>query len=182
MKKNILVLTGSARVGGNSDLMADAFIKGAITAGHEVVKCEAGRKTIKGCIACDKCFSNGTACIFNDDFNEIATYIEKADMIVFATPMYWYTFPSQLKGVIDKLYSFIVGEKKLNVTDCMLLVCGEDADVSNFDGIIRTYQIFTSYLKWADKGQLIIPGVFNKGDILSTDYLVRAEEMGNNIQ
>ena len=181
MKKNILVLTGSARVGGNSDLLADAFIKGATQAGHEVVKYEVGNKNIKGCTACNTCFSKGTPCSFQDDFNNIAPYIEKADMLVFATPLYWYNFPSQLKAVIDKLYSFFIGKKKLNIKESALLVCGEEKNESAFDAIISTYKLIHSYLKWADRGQLVVPGVFKKGDILSTDYLVRAEKMGSNI-
>lgn len=181
MKKNILVLIGSGRVGGNSYLLADSFIKGATQAGHEVVKCEVGKKNIKGCIGCDTCYSKGTPCSFDDDFNDIAPQIEKADVIVFATPIYWYTFPSKLKGVIDKMYSFIIGEKKINVKESMLLVCGEEKDESAFDGIISTYKRINAYQKWTDVGTLVVPGVLNRGDVLSTDYLVRAEEMGRNI-
>lgn len=181
MKKNVLVLNGSPRVGGNSDLLADAFIKGATKSGHEVVKCEVGRKNIKGCIACNTCYSKGTPCSFHDDFNNIAPLIEKADVIVFATPLYWYSFSSQLKAAIDKMYSFIIGEKKLNIKESMLLVCGEENNESAFDGIITTYKLICSYQKWTDRGQLVVPGVLDKGDILSTDYLVRAEEMGRNI-
>lgn len=181
MKKNILVLNGSPRVRGNSDLLADAFIKGANEAGHEVVKCDVCKKNIKGCIACNTCYSKETPCSFNCDFNNIAPLIEKADVIVFATPLYWYTFPSQLKAIIDKMYSFIIGEKKLNIKESMLLVCGEENNESAFDGIISTYKLICSYQKWTDRGQLVVPGVINKGDILSTNYLIRAEKMGSNI-
>lgn len=182
MKKNILVLIGSARVGGNTHLLADAFIKGATKAGHEVVRYEVGRKNIKGCIGCDTCYSKGTPCTFDDDFNDIAPKIEKADVIVFATPLYWFNFPSKLKGVIDKMYSFIIGGKKINVKESVLLVCGEDTDESAFDGIISTYTKINAYQQWTDIGTLIVPGVLNKGDILSTNYLARAEEIGSNIQ
>lgn len=63
----------------------------------------------------------------------------------------------------------------------MLLVCGETNNESDFDGIIGTYKLILSYQKWTDRGQLVVPGVLNKGDILSTDYLVRAEKMGSSI-
>jgi len=181
MKKSILVLTGSPRVGGNSDLLADAFIKGATKAGHEVVKCEVGKKNIMGCKACDTCYSKGKPCSFDDDFNSIAPLMEKADVIVFITPLYWFTFPTQLKVVIDKTYSFIIGGKELKIKESMLLVCGEADDESVFDGIISTYKLIADYQKWTDRGHLIIPGVLNKGDILSTKYLVLAEKMGHNI-
>ncbi|TWH46753.1 flavodoxin family protein [Sporomusa sp. KB1] len=181
MKKSILVVTGSPRVGGNSDLLADAFIKGAAKAGHEVVKCEAGRKNIMGCKACDTCYSKGKPCSFDDDFNSIAPLMEKADVIVFITPLYWFTFPTQLKALIDKTYSFIIGKKEQNIKESMLLVCGEEKDEAVFDGIITTYERIANYQKWTDRGQLIVPGVLNKGDVLSTNYLVLAEKMGHNI-
>jgi hypothetical protein len=61
----------------------------------------------------------------------------------------------------------------------MLLVCGEDDDEAPFDSIIRTYKLIAHYQKWTDKGQLIVPGVLNRGDISSTKYLALAEEMGH---
>ncbi len=180
MKKSILVLTGSPRVGGNSDLLADAFKKGATEAGHEVIQCEVGKKNIMGCKACDTCYSKGKPCSFDDDFNSIAPLLEKTDMVVFVTPLYWFTFPAQLKAAIDKMYSFIIGGKKLKIKESMLLVCGEDEE-SVFDGIINTYKRMVCYQKWTDRGHLIVPGVLNKGDVLSTEYLVLAEKMGRNI-
>lgn len=181
MKKNILVLTGSPRARGNSDLLADAFIKGASEAGHEVMKYEAGKKNIMGCKACDTCYSKGKPCSFDDDFNRVVPLIEKAEMIVFVTPLYWFTFPAQLKAVIDKLYALIMGEKELKIKESMLLVCGEDDKEAAFGGIIGTYEQIADYQKWTDRGQLIVPGVLNKGDIVSTKYLPIAEEMGRNI-
>ena len=181
MKKNILVLTGSPRPGGNSELLADAFIKGATDAGHEVAKCEAGKKNIMGCKACDTCYSKGKPCSFDDDFNSIATFIENADAIIFITPLYWFTFPTQLKAVIDKMYSFLIGERGLKIKESMLLVCGEAEDESVFGGIVDTYKQIAGYQKWTDRGRLVVPGVYKKGDILSTKALVLAEEMGKNI-
>jgi multimeric flavodoxin WrbA len=179
--KNILVFNGSPRTGGNSDLLVDAFIKGATKAGHEVEQCEVGKQSTIGCKACDACYSKGKPCSFDDDFNRIASLMEKADAIVFITPLYWFTFPAQLKAAIDKMYSFIIGGKELNINESMLLVCGEADDESAFDGIISTYQMMAYYQKWTDRGHLIVPGVRNKGDVLTTKYLALAEEMGRNI-
>ena len=120
--KNILILTGSPRVGGNSDLMADAFQKGAESAGHKVIRYEAGRNAILPCRACESCFSNGKACVWDDRFsNELAPLIEEADVIVLATPLYWFTFPAQLKAAIDKMYSFIIGERNIAGKEAFLL-------------------------------------------------------------
>lgn len=181
MSKNILVLTGSPRKGGNSDLLADAFIKGAKTAGHTVTKFEAGRKDIKGCTACDTCYSKGDACTLGDDFNELAPLMEKANMLVIATPMYWFTFPAQLKAALDKMYALLIGEREFGIKESVLLVCAETEDEKDFDGIIKTYQLIANYLKWRDVGTLVIPKVNAKGDILKTDALEKAEKMGSHI-
>lgn len=181
MKKNILVLTGSPRKGGNSDLMADAFIKGAVSIGHEVVKFETATKSINGCKACNTCFSKGVACSFKDDFNELAPLLEKADAIVFVTPLYWYSFPTQIKAAIDKLYAFIIGEKSLKIKESLLLVCGEVKDEKVFDGIVKSYELIANDRKWIDRGKLIVSGVNNKGDIYKTDALEKAEKFGRSI-
>jgi multimeric flavodoxin WrbA len=174
-------LTGSPRTGGNSDLLAAAFIKGATQAGHEVVECQVGRKSIMGCKACDTCYSTGKPCSFDDDFNNIAPLLETAEAIIFITPLYWFTFPTQIKAVIDKMYAFIIGRKKLKINESMLLVCAEAADEAYFEGIVSTYKILADYQKWTDRGQLTVPGVYKKGDVLSTNYLELAEKMGRSI-
>lgn len=155
MSKNILVLTGSPRKGGNSDKLADAFIAGAQQAGHTTVKYTTADKRIKGCIDCKTCFSKGVACSIPDDFNELAPLVEQADMIVFATPLYWFSFPVQLKAAIDKFYSFFIGKRALKIKECALLVCGGDKDESNFEGIVKSYQLSARFLSWKDSGIVV---------------------------
>lgn len=117
MKKNILVLTGSFRRNGNSDLMAEAFIKGAQEAGHDVTKVETAHKSFSVCKACKQCYSNGKACPFDEAFSELAPHILDADVIVISTPLYWFTFPAQLKAALDKFYSFMVAEKSIKMKE-----------------------------------------------------------------
>lgn len=182
MEKNILVLTASPRKGGNSDLMAEAFIKGATESGHSVTKFEIRNHKFNGCRACDTCWSKGTACSFNDGFTELAPLLEKADTIVFATPMYWFGFPSQLKAAIDKLYAYFVAACKipLNISESILLICGELGEES-FNGSIFTYKEIAKLMKWNDKGILIVPEVLDKGAITKTAALEKSEIMGRNI-
>lgn len=178
---NILVLTGSPRKGGNSDKMADAFIAGARQAGHEATKYTAADKRIKACIACDRCYSMGEACAVDDDFNGLAPLAEKADMIVFATPVYWFTFPAQLKTALDKFHSFLVGNRGIRGKDCALLACAASPSEEYLEGIAATYKLIARYLGWTDKGIVAIPGVVGKGDIEKTDGLARAEALGKSI-
>jgi multimeric flavodoxin WrbA len=181
MGKNIIVLTGSPRKGGNSELLARAFIEGTMSKGHEVTLFESAKKNIKGCIACNTCFSKGQACSIDDDFSEIANSIENADVIVFCTPLYWFSFPSQIKAIIDKMYSFIIGKKNLKIKEAILMVCAETEDINDFDGIIKTYEGILHYQGWKDRGRILIPNVYEIGAILKTAGLEKAKELGMNI-
>ncbi len=181
MSKNILVLTGSPRKGGNTDKLADAFIAGARQAGHTTVKYTTAAKNIQGCIDCQTCFSKGSACSVPDDFAELAPLVEQADIIVFATPLYWFTFPAQLKAAIDKCYSFFIGKRPLKIKECILLVTGGGMELNTYDGIVKSYKLIAEFLKWKDSGIIIVPGLHDKEDILKTDGLQRAEILGKSI-
>lgn len=182
-KKNILVLTGSPRRNGNSDRMADAFIKGALSIGHDVSRFDAARKKIGNCIACKACWKKDKPCFFQDDFDELAPLLEAADVIVFSTPIYWFTFPAQIKAAIDKMNAYL-GKScthSLKIKESLLLVCGADEGMEIFEGIIVTYKQISKYMNWDDKGVLAVPEVREKGDISATDALVKAEEYGKSI-
>lgn len=181
MGKSILVLTGSPRKGGNSDLLADAFIKGARAAGHDVTKYGTAFKEIGGCRACDRCYSKGKACVFDDDFNELAPLIEQSDVMVFATPLYWFTFPAQLKAALDKMYAFTGGKRPGVPKEGLLLSVAETSVLSDFDGLVKAYELSLAYMKWKDLGHLLVPSVPAVGDILRTDALERAEALGRSI-
>ncbi|MBN7773210.1 flavodoxin family protein [Clostridium aminobutyricum] len=179
MKKRILVLTGSPRKGGNTELLAEAFIKGAEAAGHTVMKYETAVKHIGGCEACNSCYTQeGQACVFKDDFNMLAPMMENCDVIVIATPLYWFTFPAQLKAALDKMYSLLIGGIQSNIKESMLLACAGGAEESDFDGLVKTYELIAAYQNWTDLAHLLVPSVHEKGDILNTHALKKAEELG----
>ncbi len=181
--KNILVLTGSPRKGGNSDLLAEAFMKGAISSGHTVNKFETAFKSIQGCKACKACWSTETACIFKDGFTELEPLLEKADLIVFATPLYWFGMSSQLKAAIDRFYAYMRDNcrRPLKATESVLLACGNDKDPEIFDGLIGTYRGMANYLKLTDRGIIAVTNVDEIGDIKKTDALKQAEDLGKKI-
>jgi multimeric flavodoxin WrbA len=179
--KNIVIITGSSRKNGNSELLAKSFKEGAEEAGHIVFLFEIASKKLSPCIACDTCFSKDRACSFSDDFNELAPSLENADTIVLCTPLYWFTFSAKIKMIIDKLYSFDIGKKKLKISEALLIVCAETDDIMDFDGIIKTFELILNYKKWKNAGILTVPNVNKIGDIKNTDGLNRAKEMGINI-
>ncbi len=181
MNKKVLVITGSARFEGNSDLMADAFIQGAQAAGNTVTKVEAAKLKLTPCRVCNTCYSKGVACSYQDDFNQIAPFIEEADVIAFATPLYWSSYPAQLKMIIDKFYALCIGQKSVENKSSCLLLCGEDNDDFVYSGLLDSYKSMANFLKWSDAGQLVMKGVNDKGQIKDTDGLKKAEELGRNI-
>ena len=183
MKKNILVLTGSPRKNGNSDRMAEAFIKGALSAGHQAVKFNAGTKKIGGCKACKKCWSKDEPCIYRDDFDQLTALLEEADVLAFSTPLYWFTFSAQILAPINRLYAYQRDNCKrpLKIKESFLFVCGADDDISIFEGTIATYRGIAGYMQWQDKGILAVPGVQEVGEIDQTDALQKAEDFGRSL-
>jgi multimeric flavodoxin WrbA len=181
MKKNILVLTGSFRKNGNSDLMADAFIRGAEENGHHVTKFETAYKSFSVCKACKQCYSNGQACPYDKAFSELAPYVLDADVLVISTPLYWFTFPAPLKAALDKFYSFMIADKSIKMKESVLLACGEGEDISTFSGLTKSYEMMADYCGWINKGSIIATGVGNKGEIVKTGILEKIEQLGRDI-
>jgi multimeric flavodoxin WrbA len=161
--------------------MASAFIDRAKENGHQVVRFDAAMKKVGGCHACETCFQTGKACTFDDDFNTLAPDILDADVIVFATPVYWYSIPAQIKGVIDKLFSFVVGGKDISGKECMLITCCEEADMSVMDGVRVPIERTAALLKWTMAGEVLVPSVLNKGDIEKTDGVAQAVALADKL-
>ena len=177
MRKKILVITGSPRGKGNSFAMTDAFIKAAEAKGHIVTRFDAAMKNVGGCRACETCFKTGKACSFDDDFNTVAPAILDADAVVFTMPLYWYSIPAQIKGVIDRIYSFCVAGKDISGKECALITCCEEDDISAMDGVRIPIERSAALLKWKMVGEVLVPGVLNAGDIENTDGCKKAAEL-----
>ena len=181
MSNKIVVITGSPRKNGNSFAMTDAFIKAAEAKGHVVTRFDAAMKKVGGCRACETCYSTGKACTFDDDFNAIAPAILEADAIVFTMPVYWYSIPAQIKGVIDRIFSLVVGGKDIAGKECALITCCEEHDMSVMDGVRVPIERMAALNKWKMVGEVLIPGVLNVGDIEKTDGCKKAAELADAI-
>ena len=174
MSKRIVVITGSPRKKGNSFAMTAAFIQAAEAKGHTVTRFDAALKNVGGCRACETCFKTGKACSFDDDFNTIAPATLEADAVVFSMPVYWYSIPAQIKGVIDRLFSFVVGGKDISGKECAVIACCEEQDMSVFDGVRVPMERSAALMKWKMVGEVLVPGVLNAGDIEKTDGCAQA--------
>ena len=184
MKKHILVMTGSPRREGNSDILADAFIRGAESGGCTVEKFMCAFFRIGGCLGCNGCWSKGTPCVQDDDFNgKLAPALERADALVFCMPLYAYTFPAQIKAPLDRLFPYGKESwmKQLKVSESALIMCGADEGEEPFHAAIESYRHLIGFFEWKNRGELIVPGVNDKGDVLKTDGPARAEAFGKNM-
>ena len=181
MGKKIVVITGSPRKNGNSFAMTDAFIRAAEEKGHSVTRFDAAQKNVGGCHACETCYKTGKACSFDDDFNQIAPAILEADAVVFTMPVYWYSIPAQIKGVIDRMYSLVVGGKDISEKECALIACCEEEDPSVLDGVRIPMERTAALNKWKMVGEVLVPGVLNAGDIEKTDGCQQAAALAEKI-
>ena len=177
-KMKILILTGSPRKNGNSNTLAEHFIRGAEEAGHEIVRFDAAFKEVHPCIGCNKCGMNGE-CVFKDDFEFVRNHIVDAGMVVFATPMYYFGISAQIKAVIDRFYAIngsIHVPKK-----AALLMTYADNDKRKEKAITDHYEILLDYLGWSDAGKIIAPGVWPVGAVIHTKYPELAYLLGRSV-
>lgn len=183
MAKNILILLGSPRKNANTKQMAREFAQGAQENGHQVTIIDAAALDVHGCMACDQCWKLGIPCVQEDDFYKITPALEKADVLVFACPVYFYGMPAQLKAVIDRLYSYCSEETlvKLNIKESVLLMAAADDEPKNFDGAVATYKTTAEFLGWEDRGALVADHVSAQGEIVNGDWLQRCYELGRSL-
>lgn len=176
----IVVITGSPRKNGNSFAMTEAFIREAESRGHTVQRFDAAFLQIGGCRACQTCFKTGKACSFDDDFNRIAPAVLEADAVVYTMPVYWYSIPAQIKGVIDRIFSLVIGGKDVAGKKCALITCCEENDATAMDGVRMPIERSAALLKWEMVGEVLVPGVFDAGDIEKTDGCRQAAALAAN--
>lgn len=101
MPKKVLILSASPRRDGNSDLLCNQFAKGAEEAGHQVEKIRVQEQRISPCLACYGCRGTGV-CVQQDDMSDVLEKMVDADVLVLATPVYFYSMDGQLKTLIDR--------------------------------------------------------------------------------
>ena len=107
MSKQILIVKGSPRKNGNTSAVADAFAKGASESGNTVTEVVLKDKTIGDCMGCGACKGNGGICVQKDDMTEIYEAMKSADVIALASPVYFYTWTSLMKRMIDRTFALV---------------------------------------------------------------------------
>ncbi len=191
--KHILVISGGGRPNGNTEQLTASFIKGAEEAGHQVKKVSLLKVQVNGCIGCNACRHNGRGCVQRDGFQELLPQIEEADLLVFASPLYYWTISARLKALIERLYSIAQKDpapplgryEKYPEKDCALLMTSADDLFWTFEQAVSYYQFaLVRYIGFHDRGMLLAGGCGGSGgkpQIEKTDHLREAYEFGRNI-
>jgi len=176
----IVVLVGSARRGGNTELLAKAFADG-VGGEHEAELVSAADYHIHPCVGCNRCFAEeGNRCVQEDDMSLIYDKLRQADTVIAASPVYFYGISAQLKALVDRLHTPMrntFGIKRLG-----LILVGAATIPDLFDPILAQYRMILRYFDLEDVGTVLVPGAREKGDVLRGDGLQRAYELGRSLR
>lgn len=190
--RNILVVLGGGRPNGNTKQLVDAFIKGVIEVGNKVELVPLNKLTVNGCMGCNAC-RYGKPCVQKDDFNELIPKIKAADLIVFASPLLFWTISSKLKAFIERFYCIAEADEnpslgryeKYPVKDAALLMTSADNYFWTYEQAVSYYQFtIINYIGFRDKGMLLAGGCGDtngKPQIDQTSHLAEAYEFGKTI-
>ncbi|MCR4805187.1 MAG: deoxyribose-phosphate aldolase [Clostridia bacterium] len=177
--KNILVLMGSPKMSGNTAALADAFCRGAEAAGHKVHVFNVANMNIHPCTDCRYCSEHGGACVYQDDMQQILSHLYTDDVIVFATPVYFYGFTAQLKTALDRM--ICVRTSAMTVKGSILLSPYGDTDTTVPVPMVDMYKAFTGYIGWENLGVVTAENCMDPGDIQGHKALVKAERLGRTL-
>lgn len=179
MGRKVLILSSSPRRGGNSDTLCDEFLRGAIEAGNDAEKIFLADKKIGYCTGCSVCSLYGKPCPQNDDAAEVIDKMLAAEVIVMATPVYFYTMSAQMKTLIDRCCGPYTEMK--NKEFYFILTAAEEER----DKMLRTIDTFQGLLDCLDnpviKGVVYGLGVWHVGEIKDKPAMAEAYEMGRSI-
>lgn len=179
MSKKVLILSGSPRKGGNSDILCDEFAQGAQESGNEVEKIRVAAKKVAPCSACYYCGSHNGACVHKDDMAEILQKMIDADVLVLASPVYFYSIDAQLKAVIDRTVARWLEVKN---KEFYYIVTMADEAKTSADTTLACFRGYAECVEGAvEKGVIIGSGVYEPGNVKNTPAMEQAYKMGKNV-
>ncbi|MBQ7433649.1 MAG: flavodoxin family protein [Lachnospiraceae bacterium] len=175
----IVILIGSMRKGGNTELLANAFARGA-KENNEVEIISVAEYKVNPCIGCNSCFTReGNKCFQNDDMIPIYEKLKEADMVAIASPVYFYGLSAELKAVIDRLHTPLRNE--FNIKKLVLILVGAATLPELFDSIIMQYKLVLNFFHLEDYGMVLVRGAKDKGEV-SEESLNEAYILGASIK
>ena len=175
----ILVLQASPNLHGSTATLVDEFCRGAREAGNDVERVDICRLDISPCTGCVACGYEGP-CVQHDDMDALRKKILAADMLVLATPLYYYGMSAQLKTVIDRFCSANASITSRRLRSALLTVAW-NADDWTFEALVAHYHTLVRYLHWQDRGMVLGYGCGSTGMTRATRYPQDAYELGRSV-
>lgn len=183
MSKKIVILNGSPRKKGNTSALVQAFAQGAESAGHTVTEFFLDGMKIHGCKGCFGGHSSRECpCVQKDDMTQIYPAVKESDVVVLATPLYYWNMSGQLRTAIDRLFALEEGDGNLlrgNGRASALLMAAEG---HGFEDVVLYYNHLMEHLRWNNLGQVLAGGNMDAGDIQGKPELEEAYQLGKSIQ
>ncbi|MBR4733010.1 MAG: flavodoxin family protein [Lachnospiraceae bacterium] len=177
-KSKILVLAGSPRKEGNTEKLVEAFVKGA-AGNHAVEVISVTDHKVNPCVGCNSCFTReGHECFQKDDMDEIYAKLKEADVLIVASPVYFYGISAQLKAVIDRLHTPMRNEFRVKKLGLILVGAAQLPEL--FDSILTQYDLILNFFHLAEAGKVLVRGAREKGDVTEED-LEKAFLLGQSI-
>ena len=175
----IIVLMGSPNRNGSTSILVDSFVKGAREAGHECEVLDVCHMNIHPCIGCVRCGYEGP-CVQKDDVEIIRGKLLKADMVVFATPLYYYGMSAQLKIVVDRFCAYNSSLNSRHLKSALLTVAWNGDDWT-FDALEAHYKTLVRYIHFKDMGMVLGRGCGTPSTTKRSQYVKEAYELGKGL-
>lgn len=181
MSKNIVILNGSPRKNGNTSALVKAFSEGAESVGNTVTTFCLGSMNIHGCLGCFGGHSTKDCpCVQQDDMNQIYPAVKAANIVVLASPLYYWNLSGQLRTAIDRLFALEEGDGNLlrgERASALLM----SAEGHGFDDVVQYYDHLLEHLRWENLGHVLAGGNMDTGDIDGKPELQQAYDLGRSI-
>ena len=182
MEKKIVILNGSPRKNGNTSVLVKAFAEGAESAGHTVTEFFLDSMEIYGCIGCFGGHSSKECpCVQKDDMDLIYPAVKECDVVVLATPLYYWNMSGQIRTAIDRLFALEEGDGNLlrgHERAAVLLMAAEG---HGFKDVLTYYNHLMEHLHWKNLGHVLSGGNMNVGDIKGKPEIEKARALGASI-
>lgn len=176
---NIAILSGSPRKGGSTDRLVEAFAKGVDKSRHSVKIFSVNEHRVGPCLGCNVCKGAESRCVQQDDMEECYQMLSEAEMLVIASPVYFFGISAQLKAVIDRLHNPV--RNNFHIGKLMLIGVGASSRENLFNTMNAQMDQALAYFDLEDAGRLLVQKVREPEDLAGTGALEKAEEMGRKI-
>ena len=175
----IIVLMGSPNKKGSTNILVENFVKGATEAGHECEVLDVCHMDIHPCIGCVACGYEGP-CVQKDDNEQIRAKLLVSDMVVFATPLYYYGMSAQLKTVVDRFCAYNSSLNSKHLKSALLTVAW-NADDWTFEALEAHYKTLVRYINFENKGMILGYGCGSPAMTQRSRYPEEAYKLGRSL-